>query len=102
MEEESRRQAILASIEAARKEREARKHAMANNLVAEKDARLAEIERMEAEHMATNANMTDEQRLAAEAGFLAERARLESEFNERMLKTQLDATGGGPGSPVLS
>ena len=31
--------------------------------------------------------MSDEQRLAAEAEFSAEKARLESEFNERMLKT---------------
>ena len=87
MEEEQRRQAILASIEAARKEREARKNAMANNLQAEKEARLAEIERMEQEHLAKNSTMSDEQRHAAEAEFMAEKARLESEFNERMLKT---------------
>ena len=60
MEEEQRRQAILASIEAARREREARKNAMANNLQADLEKRLADIERMESEHMATNANMSPE------------------------------------------
>ena len=46
VQEEKRRQDILANIEAARKEREARKNSLINNLNSEKDARLAEIEKM--------------------------------------------------------
>ena len=34
--------------------------------------------------------MTDEQRRAAEAQFAAEKARLESEFNEKLLRSQLE------------
>lgn len=49
VQEEKRRQDILANIEAARKEREARKNSLINNLNSEKDARLAEIEKMKEE-----------------------------------------------------
>ena len=49
VQEEKRRQDILANIEAARKEREARKNSLIKNLNSEKDARLAEIEKMKEE-----------------------------------------------------
>ena len=49
VQEEKRRQDILANIEAARKEREASKNSLINNLNSEKDARLAEIEKMKEE-----------------------------------------------------
>jgi len=55
MEEEKRRQDILANIEASRRLREARKNEMANNLESEKQNRMREIERLEAEHMKKNA-----------------------------------------------
>ena len=90
MEEERRRQEILANIEAARRQREDLKSKMESNLQSEKDARLKEIERMRQEHLRKNANLTDEQRRAAEAQFAAEKARLESEFNEKLLRSQMD------------
>ena len=62
MEEEKRRQDILANIEASRKQREARKNEIAINLQAEKDARMAEIERIEKEHMIKNANLSEKDR----------------------------------------
>ena len=40
---------------------------MANNLQAEKDARIAELERLEKEHMLKNANLSQKERLASEA-----------------------------------
>lgn len=46
IEEDKRRNAILAKIEEARKEREAKKNAAVSNLASEKEARLAEIEKM--------------------------------------------------------
>ena len=45
---------------------------------------------MKQEHLKKNASMTDEQRRAAEAEFAAEKARLESEFNEKLLRSQLE------------
>lgn len=90
MEEERRRQEILANIEAARRQREDLKSKMESNLQSEKDARLKEIERMRQEHLRKNANLTDEQRRAAEAQFAAEKARLESEFNEKLLRSQME------------
>ena len=91
MEEEKRRQAILANIEASRRQREARKNEVANNLESEKEARMREIERLEAEHMAKNASLSEKERQAAEAEFMAEKARLESEFNEKILKSKREA-----------
>lgn len=46
LEEDSRRQEILANIEASRKEREARKNAIATGLNEEMDFRIQEIEKM--------------------------------------------------------
>ena len=91
MEEEKRRQAILANIEASRRQREARKNEVANNLESEKEARMREIERLEAEHMAKNASLSEKERQAAEAEVMAEKARLESEFNEKILKSKREA-----------
>lgn len=62
MEEEKRRQEILANIEASRRQREARKNEIANNLEAEKDARMKEIERLEAEHLKNNAKLSEKER----------------------------------------
>ena len=91
MEEEKRRQDILANIEASRRQREARKTEVANNLESEKEARMREIERLEAEHMAKNASLSEKERQAAEAQFMAEKARLESEYNEKILKSKREA-----------
>lgn len=52
MEEERRRTEVLANIEKARKEREAKRTELYSNLHEEKLARLAEIEKMQAEHAA--------------------------------------------------
>ena len=91
LDEERRRQDILANIEASRKQREARKNEIVLNLQAEKDARIAELERIEEEHKVKNANLSEKDRQAAEAQFMAEKCRLESEFNEKMLKSQREA-----------
>ena len=67
IEEEKRRNAILSKIEEARREREAKKNAVTSNLVAEKEARLAEIEKMKQAQLANMVNLTEEERQAAEA-----------------------------------
>ena len=41
---------------------------------------------MQAEHMRKNAGLSEAERIKAEAAFNAEKARLESEFNERLLQ----------------
>lgn len=51
VEEEKRRQAILADIETARKERETHKNTLMKNLNDEKEARLKEIEKMKADQL---------------------------------------------------
>ena len=81
----------MANIEQARKDREARKNAIIQNLGAEKEARLQEIDRMQKEQLEKMAGLSDKERHAAEAQFSAEKARLESEFNEKMLKSQREA-----------
>ena len=91
MEEEQRRQEILANIEASRKEREARKTAIVENLQEEMDFRIQEIEKMKQEHLEKNPDLSEQDRQIAEAQFNAEKARLESEFNERLLKSQREA-----------
>ena len=54
-------------------------------MATEKEARLAEIERLKQEHMKKNAGLNEKERNEAEAAFNAEKARLESEFNEKMI-----------------
>jgi hypothetical protein len=81
----------LANIEAARRERELKKTTLINNLNAEKEARMAEIERMQAEQLAKMKDLPESERIEAEAQFNAEKARLESEFNEKILKSQREA-----------
>ena len=81
----------MANIEAARKERELKKTTLINNLNAEKEARMAEIDRMAAEQLAKMKDLPENERIEAEAQFNAEKARLESEFNEKILKSQREA-----------
>lgn len=88
MEEERRRQEILTNIEQARKEREAKRNDLYANLHEEKLARLAEIEKMQQ----AQGNAAKD----AQAQFDAEKARLESEYNEKMLKSQRDTIGASP------
>mmetsp|Transcript_2499 Transcript_2499/g.3144 ORF Transcript_2499/g.3144 Transcript_2499/m.3144 type:complete len:370 (+) Transcript_2499:4439-5548(+) len=49
VQEEKRRQDILSNIEAARRDREARKNAIVNNLNSEKETRMQEIEKMKSD-----------------------------------------------------
>ena len=67
MEEEKRRQEILANIEKTREEREVRKNEVQNSLQQEKDVRMAEIEKIKKEHMDKNVNQSKEEKAAAEA-----------------------------------
>jgi len=72
-----------------------------DNLNAEKDVRMKEIDKMKNEQLAKMQNLPEKERLEAEATFNAEKARLESEFNEKMLKSQREAapseTANSPG-----
>ena len=52
---------------------------------------MGEIEKMKEQHMKKNADLPPGERAAAEAQFENEKARLESEFNEKILKTQREA-----------
>ena len=67
MEEERRRQEILANIEASRKEREARKTALVENIQEEMDFRIQEIEKMEQEHLQKNPDLAEQDRAIAVA-----------------------------------
>ena len=100
MQEEKRRLQILENIEKTREEREIRKNEVKNNLQQEKDVRMAEIEKMKEEHIKKNANLPEAERVAAEAQFENEKARLESEFNEKILQTQRQADP--PSEPKLA
>lgn len=63
---------------------------------------MKEIERLEAEHMKKNSQLSEKERLQAQAQFMAEKARLESEYNEKILKSQRDATSAAPSESANS